>query len=50
MVRENKKEERYKIMLDAQKEMMDWDWERANKNLQIEKEKIELEKKEAAIK
>lgn len=49
-VRENKKEERYKLMLDAQKKRMDWDRERVSKKLQIEREKIELEKKEAAIK
>jgi hypothetical protein len=48
--RENKKEERYKLMLDAQKERMEWDRNRAEKKLQIEREKIELEKQEAAIK
>lgn len=32
-VRENKKEESYKLMLDAQKERMNWDQERASKKL-----------------
>ena len=49
-IRENKKEERYKLMLDAQKERMEWDRKRAEKKLEIEKEKIELEKQQAAIK
>ena len=43
-IRENKKEERYKVMLDAQKERMEWDRKRAKKKLEIEREKIELEK------
>ncbi|KAE8808684.1 putative oxidoreductase [Hordeum vulgare] len=41
--RESKKEERYKIMLG-------WDQKRVERRLEIEKEKINLEKKEAAIK
>ena len=49
-VRGNKKEERYKLMLDAQKERMEWDRKRAEKKLEIEREKIELEKQQAAIK
>jgi hypothetical protein len=49
-VRKNKKEERYKLMLDAQKERMEWDRKRAEKKLEIEREKIELEKQQAAIK
>lgn len=36
--------------MDVQKEMMDWDWEMASKKLQIQRNKIELEKKEAAMK
>ena len=49
-MRENNKEERYKLMLDAQEERMEWDWKRAEKKLEIKREKIELEKQEAAIK
>nr|XP_020194376.1 chromatin-remodeling ATPase INO80-like [Aegilops tauschii subsp. strangulata] len=49
-VRENKKEERYKIMFDAQKERMEWDRKRVEKKLEIERGKIELQKKQAAIK
>ena len=49
-MRENKKEVRYKLMLDAQEERMDWDRKRAEKKLEIEREKIELEKQQAAIK
>ena len=41
-VRENK--ERYKLMLDAQKERMEWDRQTAEKKLEIEREKIEFEK------
>ena len=37
-------------MLDAQEERMDWDRKRAEKKLEIEREKIELEKQQAAIK
>ena len=48
--RENKKEERYKLMLDAQKERMEWYRKRAEKKLKIEREKIELEKQQTAIK
>ncbi|KAE8785382.1 putative oxidoreductase [Hordeum vulgare] len=48
--RGDKKEERYKLMLDAQKERMDWDQMRGERRLEIEREKIELEKQEAAIK
>ena len=48
-MRENK-EERYKLMLDAQKERMECDRKRAEKKLEIEREKIELEKQQAAIK
>jgi hypothetical protein len=43
-IKENKKEERYKLMLDAQKEMMEWDRKRTEKKLGIEREKIELKK------
>ena len=46
-VRENKKEERYKLMSDAQKERMEWDRKRAEKKLKIEREKIELKKQQA---
>ncbi|KAE8815742.1 putative oxidoreductase [Hordeum vulgare] len=46
----NKKEGRYKLMLYAQKERMEWHRARAEKRLEIEREKIELEKQEAAIK
>ncbi|KAE8800570.1 hypothetical protein D1007_24071 [Hordeum vulgare] len=42
--RENKKEERYKVMLDAQKDGMEWDQIRTGRMLEIESEKIELEK------
>nr|XP_020180899.1 keratin, type I cytoskeletal 10-like [Aegilops tauschii subsp. strangulata] len=49
-VRENKKEERYNFMLNARKEMMDWDRKRMEKKLEIEREKIKLEKHEVAIK
>ncbi|KAE8805460.1 putative oxidoreductase [Hordeum vulgare] len=42
--REDNKEERYKLILDAQKERMDWNRKRAQKKLKIENEKIELEK------
>lgn len=48
--RENKKEERYKLMLDAQKERMEWDRIRAEKRLEIEREKIESEMQKAVIK
>ncbi|KAE8766247.1 Protein transport protein Sec31A [Hordeum vulgare] len=41
-VRDNKKEEMYKLMFNAQKERMDWDWERVSKKLQFEREKIEI--------
>ena len=44
------RDDRYKLKLDAQKEMMDWDREMASKKLQIQRKKIELEKKEAAMK
>jgi hypothetical protein len=44
------KEEMYKLMLDAQKERMEWERKRAEKKLEIKREKIELEKQEAAIK
>ena len=47
---ENKKEGRYKQMLDAQKEKMDGDRKRVEKKLEIEREKIELEKQQSAIK
>ncbi|KAE8787486.1 hypothetical protein D1007_38543 [Hordeum vulgare] len=47
--KENKKEQRYKLMLDAQKDRMEWDQTRADKRLEIKSEKIELEKQEAAI-
>ncbi|KAE8775598.1 hypothetical protein D1007_51863 [Hordeum vulgare] len=50
LARESKKEERYKLMLDAQRERMEWDRTRAERRLEIEREKIELEKQEAAIK
>ncbi|KAE8814036.1 putative oxidoreductase [Hordeum vulgare] len=50
LTRKNKKEERYKLMLDAQKERMDWDQMRVGRRLEIEKEKIELEKQDATIK
>ena len=33
--RENKKEERFKLMLDVLKEMMDWDRKRVEKKLKI---------------
>ncbi|KAE8769979.1 hypothetical protein D1007_58349 [Hordeum vulgare] len=45
---ESKKEERYKLMVDAQREGRDWT--RAERGLEIEREKIELEKQEAGIK
>nr|XP_020160438.1 uncharacterized protein LOC109745732 [Aegilops tauschii subsp. strangulata] len=45
-----KKEERYKLLLDAQKERMKWGQKRAEKKLEIEREKVELEKQQAAIK
>ncbi|KAE8776500.1 hypothetical protein D1007_50798 [Hordeum vulgare] len=48
--RENKKEERYKLMLDAQRERIEWDRTRAERQLEIERKKIELKKQEAAIK
>ncbi|KAE8819070.1 hypothetical protein D1007_03053 [Hordeum vulgare] len=48
--RESKKEERYKFMLDAQRERMEWDRTRTERRLEIEGEKIELEKQEAVIK
>ncbi|KAE8799658.1 hypothetical protein D1007_24904 [Hordeum vulgare] len=48
--RKNKKEERYKLMLDAQKERMNSNEMRAERRLRIERKKIELEKQEAAIK
>ena len=48
--RESKKEERYKLMLDAQKERIEWYRKRGEKKLEIERKKIELEKKQAAIK
>ena len=43
MARENK-EERYNLMLDAQKERREWDRKRMEKNLEIKRENIELEK------
>ncbi|KAE8770887.1 hypothetical protein D1007_57262 [Hordeum vulgare] len=48
--RESKKEERYKLMLDAQRKRMEWDRTRAERQLEIEREKIDLEKQEVAIK
>ena len=48
-VRESK-EEWYKLMLDAQKKMMEWDRKRTKKMHEIEREKIELEKQQAEIK
>ncbi|KAE8771126.1 glutathione s-transferase t3-like [Hordeum vulgare] len=48
--RESKKEERYKLMLDVRRKMMEWDRTRAKRRLGIEREKIELEKQEEAIK
>ena len=50
MARENKKEERYKLLMKAQKERMEWDRQMVEKKLAIERENIELEKQEAAIK
>ncbi|KAE8786884.1 putative oxidoreductase [Hordeum vulgare] len=50
LTRENKKEKRYKLMLDAQKKRMDSDLMRVERRLEIEREKIELEKQDAAIK
>lgn len=49
-VRENNKEERYNFILNARKEMMDWDRKGMEKKLEIEREKIKLEKHEVAIK
>ena len=37
-------------MLNAQKERMTWDRKRAEKKLEIEREKIGLEKQEATVK
>ncbi|KAE8818978.1 hypothetical protein D1007_03183 [Hordeum vulgare] len=50
LARESKKEERYKLMLDAQWERIEWDQTRAERRLEIEREKIELEKQDVAIK
>jgi hypothetical protein len=48
--RESKKEERYKLLMETQKERMEWDKTRVENKLAIEREKIELEKREAVIK
>ena len=48
-LRENKKEEMYKLMFNAQKERREWDRKMAEKKLEIEREKIELDKQQVAI-
>ncbi|KAE8807609.1 hypothetical protein D1007_16155 [Hordeum vulgare] len=49
-VKENKKEQRYKLMLGAQKERINWYRKRMETKLVIKWEKIELEKHEVAVK
>ncbi|KAE8804714.1 hypothetical protein D1007_19271 [Hordeum vulgare] len=50
LTRESKKEDMYKLMLDVQRGMIERDQMRAERRLEIEREKIELEKQDAAIK
>ena len=43
-------EERYKLVFNLQNEKMDWDLERVNNKLQLERENMDLEKHEAYVK